>query len=150
MMRNQRQDAILKIIDEREIETQEELCDALAEQNIMVTQATISRDIKDLKLFKIVGNKKKYRYSHVTKSVSNVSDRMRSLFKESVLSIKSAGNLIVIRTIEGNGGNAGAIVDSMKLDCILGCVAGDDTVFVAVDNIKSVQSVVDILKNLMV
>ena len=90
MLRNARQAKILEIIAEKEIETQEELCAELNAMNLVVTQATISRDIRDLHLFKVAGNEKKYRYAHINEGENTVSANLRSLFKNCVISVQSA------------------------------------------------------------
>lgn len=118
---------ILEIISEREIETQKELCDALNEQNVLATQATISRDINELHLTKIAGKKKKYKYAYFGGGESGLSAKMCNLFKESVISIKNADNIIVIKTIAGGGSGVGMVIDKLSYPEVLGCVAGDDT-----------------------
>ena len=134
MLRSARHAKILEIISHNEIETQEELCELLEKQNIVVTQATISRDIRDLHLFKVAGIEKKYRYSYINDGESEVSPKMRNLFRECVLSVKAAQNLVVIKTLSGNGGNAGAVVDKLCYDEVVGSVAGDDTLLVVCED----------------
>ena len=135
MLRSARHAKILEIIAHNEIETQEELCDALNKLNYVVTQATISRDIRDLHLFKVAGISKKYRYAYINDGESEISPKMKSLFRDCVVSIKTAQNLVVIKTLTGNGANAGAVVDKLNHQEIVGSVAGDDTLLiVCVDN----------------
>ena len=111
MLRSARHAKILEIISSKEIETQEELCEELERQSIVVTQATISRDIRDLRLFKVAGVEKKYRYAYINENDSEISPKMRSLFRDCVVNVKCAQNLVVIKTLTGNGANAGAVVD---------------------------------------
>lgn len=146
MYRNARQAKILKIISKNEIETQEELCSELNKLNFNVTQATISRDIKDLKLFKVSGSVKKYKYASLEGAQEELSPRMINLFRESVISINHANNLIVIKTMRGNGQGGGSFVDSLQLDEIIGSVAGDDTVLVVVDSTEHTAAVADKLR----
>ena len=135
MLRSARHAKILEIITTQEIETQEELCAELERQNIVVTQATISRDIRDLRLFKVAGIEKKYRYTYITEGESEISPKMRSLFRDCVISVKAAQNLVVVKTLAGNGANAGAVVDKLNHEEVVGSVAGDDTLLiVCVDN----------------
>lgn len=135
MLRSSRHAKILEIISHKEIETQEELCTELNALNFVVTQATISRDIRDLHLFKVAGITKKYRYAYVNDGDSEISPKMKSLFRDCVVSVKSAQNLVVVKTLSGNGANAGAVVDKLNHDEIVGSVAGDDTLLiVCVDN----------------
>jgi transcriptional regulator of arginine metabolism len=133
----------LEIISSKEIETQEELCEELERQNIVVTQATISRDIRDLRLFKVAGVEKKYRYAYINESESEISPKMKSLFRDCVLSIKAAQNLVVIKTLVGNGANAGTVVDKLNHDEIVGSVAGDDTLLVVCQDNESAKAVVE-------
>jgi transcriptional regulator of arginine metabolism len=142
MLRSARHAKILEIISSKEIETQEELCEELERQNIVVTQATISRDIRDLRLFKVAGVEKKYRYAYINESDSEISPKMKSLVRECVLSIKAAQNLVVIKTLVGNGANAGTVVDKLNHNEIVGSVAGDDTLLVVCQDNESAQAVV--------
>lgn len=130
MLRSARHAKILEIISRKEIETQEELCAELNAMNLVVTQATISRDIRDLHLFKIAGIEKKYRYAYIKDGESEISPKMKSLFRDCVVSVKTAKNLVVIKTLTGNGSNAGAVVDKLSYDGIVGSVAGDDTLLI--------------------
>lgn len=135
MLKSARHAKILEIIKEKEIETQEELCAELNALNYVVTQATISRDIRDLRLLKVDGSEKKYRYAYINESDSEISDKMKGLFRECVLSVVAAQNIVVVKTLSGNGANAGIVIDKVKHDGIVGSVAGDDTVLVVcVDN----------------
>ena len=138
MLREARHAKILEIISHNEIETQEELCAELNRLNYVVTQATISRDIRDLHLFKVAGVEKKYRYAYINDGESEISPKMRSLFRDCVISLKSAQNLVVIKTLSGNGANAGAVVDKLNHEEIVGSVAGDDTLLVVChDNVAA-------------
>ena len=143
MLRSARHAKILEIISSKEIETQEELCEELERQNIVVTQATISRDIRDLRLFKVAGIEKKYRYAYINESESEISPKMRSLVRDCVLSVKAAQNLVVVKTLVGNGANAGAVVDKLNHDEIVGSVAGDDTLLIVCHDNASAQAVVE-------
>lgn len=129
MLRNARHNKILELIEEKEIETQEELCKELAEANFAVTQATVSRDVRELRLFKVAGTKKRYRYAAIGKGEEELSDKMRSLFQACIESIQTVGNIVVTKTLNGNGANAGVIIDMLKYSEIVGSIAGDDTVF---------------------
>ncbi|MCD7729683.1 MAG: arginine repressor [Clostridia bacterium] len=144
--RNDRQAKILEIISRMEIETQEELCTELNKQNFNVTQATISRDIKDLKLYKVAGTVKKYKYASLAADKESFSPRMLNIFRECVKSIDYANNLIIVKTMSGNGPTAGMFIDSLQSKNILGCVAGDDTVLVIVDGNENTPAVAGMLK----
>ena len=97
MHRNARQAAILEVISQKDIETQEELCNELNRLNFNVTQATISRDIKDLKLYKVAGTTKKYKYAYIEGDGDAVNNKMHNLFRECVQSINYANNIIIIK-----------------------------------------------------
>lgn len=145
MQRAKRQQKILEIIANKEIDTQEELCDELNRSNFRVTQATISRDVKELKLYKVAGVQKKYRYASLDVD-DGVNNRMTSLYKGCVLSINSANNLILVKTMRGNGSTVGVFVDSLKINEIIGSVAGDDTLLIVVDSNEHTPVVVTLLQ----
>ena len=143
MLRTARHAKILEIISTKEIETQEELCEELNKQNYVVTQATISRDIKDLHLFKVSGIEKKYRYAYIKDGEQEISPKMKSLFRDCLVSVKLAQNIVVIKTLAGNGANAGTVVDKLNYPEIVGSVAGDDTLLIVCTDNASAHSVVD-------
>lgn len=143
MLRSARHAKILELISQKEIETQEELCFELNQQNYVVTQATISRDIHDLHLFKVAGVEKKYRYAYIDNCESEISPKMKSLFRNCLLSVRAAKNLVVVKTLVGNGANAGAVVDKLNLTEIVGSVAGDDTLLVICDTDEGAEAVVE-------
>jgi transcriptional regulator of arginine metabolism len=146
MHRNARQATILDIISKKDIETQEELCAELNKLNFNVTQATISRDIKDLKLYKVAGTTKKYKYSYIESEGDAVNNKMRNLFRECVQSINAANNIIVIKTMRGNGSTAGTFVDSLQFSEVIGSVAGDDTLLIVVDSNEDTPIIVEKLR----
>jgi len=146
MQRSLRQQKILEIIATKEIDTQEELCEELNRANFNVTQATVSRDVKELKLYKVAGTTKKYKYASFETYFDSVTNRMTSLFKGCVLTINHANNLILVKTMRGNGATVGVFVDSLKINEILGCVAGDDTLLIVVDSNEHAQAVEDLLR----
>ena len=133
-MKNARQTAILSIIEQNDIETQEELAGKLRDMGIVVTQATVSRDIKELRLLKVLSGSGGYKYATADKAEHGLSERFVRMFKDSVLSVSSAGNIVVLKTLSGSANVAGEAIDSMRLPEILGTMAGDNTVFVVVQN----------------
>ena len=143
MLRSARHAKILEIISTKEIETQAELCAELNARNLVVTQATISRDIRDLHLFKVAGIEKKYRYAYINDGESEISPKMKNLFRECVLSVRAAKNLVVVKTLAGNGANAGAVVDKLNYGEIVGSVAGDDTLLIVCEVDETAQRVVE-------
>ena len=149
MLRSARHAKILELISRKEIETQEELCAELNAMNLVVTQATISRDIRDLHLFKVAGIDKKYRYAYINDGESEISPKMKSLFRDCVLSVKAAKNLVVVKTMSGNGANAGAVVDKLNYVGIVGSVAGDDTLLIVCEDDDSAVAVVEKIVDFM-
>ena len=130
-MKFQRQAKILDLIEHNEIETQEELSTRLCSLGYETTQATVSRDIKELRLVKALSSCGKYYYTtSVKEAESSFSGRLRNIFRECVTNIESAQNMVVIKTLPGLGGAAAMAMDSMKIPNIVGTLGGDDTVFV--------------------
>lgn len=129
-MKTVRQVAILDIIEKQDIETQEDLAEALRQRGIGVTQATVSRDIKELRLVKTLSRAGKYRYSTGSENISDMSSKFYSLFGDSVLSVESAQNMLVIRCMVGMAQAVCASLDSMHWPAFVGTLAGDDTIFI--------------------
>ena len=149
MLRAARHTKILELIAMKEIETQEELCEELNKLNLVVTQATISRDIKELRLYKVAGTQKKYRYAYISDVKSGISQKMQYLFKNCVLAIKCAQNILVVKTLEGNGANAGSVIDKLDYPEVVGSVAGDDTVLVVCQDDEAARNVCDKLNEFL-
>ena len=130
-MKKRRQAKILDIIKNFNIETQEELQERLRESGFEVTQATISRDIKELRLVKELSDNGRYIYSSGKKSsTDSVSSRAAGIFADSVISVDNAINIVCIKCFSGMASAACAAIDSMQWNDVLGTVAGDDTIFV--------------------
>lgn len=129
-MKKRRQAKILELISQNEIETQEELQAALLSYGYEVTQATISRDIKELRLVKDLSSKGRYAYSAGKKLNEAITHRAGGIFCESIISIDYALNTVVIKCFSGMANAACAAIDSMNLQEILGTIAGDDTIFI--------------------
>ncbi len=149
MARNSRQSKILEIITTNEIETQEELVSALKAADFDVTQATISRDIKELGLIKILSDNKKYKYATVNGSVQQVSSKVMSIFKECVISVKNAMNLVVVKVLKGTGGLVSNLIDQLSLSQVLGCTYGDDTVMIITSDTDDAYHIKDKLNELL-
>ena len=130
-MKNQRQAKILEIISNRNVETQEQLLAALQEAGFRGTQATISRDIKELRIIKEQTNMGTYRYATSSNELSgSFSNRMNTIFRECVVSFDYAQNIVVIHTLPGLASAAASAIDAMNISAVLGSLAGDDTVMV--------------------
>jgi transcriptional regulator of arginine metabolism len=130
-MKSQRQAKILEIISTQNIETQEQLLAVLQAQGFRGTQATISRDIKELRIVKELTNLGTYRYTTSSNEVSgSFSAKLNTIFRECVIGFDYAQNIIVIRTLPGLASAAGSAIDAMNLNLVVGTLAGDDTVMV--------------------
>ncbi|MDD2428935.1 MAG: arginine repressor [Eubacteriales bacterium] len=149
-MKSARQTAILSLVEQQDIRTQEELAQRLKEMGIKVTQATVSRDIKELRLLKVLSSGGGYKYATADQAEHGISERFVRMFVDSVISIVSAGNIIIIRTLAGSANVAGEAIDSMRWPEILGTISGDNTIMVVVRSEADTQVVVekfnDILK----
>lgn len=141
-MKAKRHAMITKLISSQNIETQEELAKELGEHGYAVTQATVSRDIKELRLIKVLTAEGRYKYATVEKAEADLQERFIRMFSNCVLSISGAGNLVVINTISGSASAAGEAVDSLKWPEILGTIAGDNTIFIAIRDGKSVTEII--------
>lgn len=136
-MKSKRQSAILEIIENFDIETQEELIDSLRREGFNVTQATISRDIRELKLTKVTAENGKYKYVLPgTKSAPTGQHIYSNTVASSIISVEYAMNIIVVKTYPGMAQAVAAGIDSHHINGVMGCVAGDDTIFVAVRNVE--------------
>ena len=132
-MKNDRQKAILDIIAAHNIETQEELGAQLQQHGFRVTQATISRDIKELHLIKVQAERGVYKYAVNEASAVLNTERMVRIFREVVVSVQGSGNIVVINTLSGSGPAAGEAIDNFGIEEIIGSLAGDNTVFVVTE-----------------
>ena len=141
-MKAKRQAMIREIIESQSIQTQEELAEALRGRGMVVTQATVSRDIKEMHLLKVLSDDGGYRYATMEKNEQGMNDRLIRMLSDSVVEINSANNLIVIRTLPGSAHVAGEAVDSLRWPEILGTIAGDNTILVIVRSNDEVDSVI--------
>ena len=148
-MKATRQKAILEIIRQQDINTQEELAAALKKLNFNVTQATVSRDIKELRLLKTLSNEGVYRYTMVENVEHTLDERFRRIFGESVLSVSSAYNQVVIRTLTGSANVAAEMLDSLGWTEVLGTLAGDNTVLLIVRSMDDVDEVLSKINDML-
>ena len=127
-MKNVRQSEILNIVRTRDIDTQEQLLAELRARGFTTTQATISRDIKELRLVKELTGSGGYRYALSERKTASTSDtRLRNIFKEGVISVDVAQNIVVVRTMPGLASAACSALDNMEIEGVVGTLAGDDT-----------------------
>ena len=139
-MKSGRQNIILEIISQRDIETQHQLLAALAERGIKSTQATLSRDIKDMRLVKELGPNGNYRYVPASKNESDdFEQRLKKIFRESVISYDVAQNLFILKTLPGLAPAACSAIDGMDIHGLVGTLAGDDTAFLAMRDNEAAQ-----------
>lgn len=129
-MKYDRHSKILELIESNVIETQEELAEKLKSSGFDVTQATVSRDIKELRLIKVLAENGRYKYAAINTPDANITGRLRTIFAESVTNIDFAMNIIVIKTLSGMAQAAAAAIDAMNWPEIVGSIAGDDTIMV--------------------
>lgn len=140
-MKSKRQALILDIIEHNDLDTQEELALELEKNGVKVTQATISRDIKELSLIKVPDAKGGYKYAAAKQGEKSALDRHLRIFRDTVTNITDAGNLIVLKTISASAQAAAEIIDNLSWPEIVGTIAGDNTVLVIVKNIEDVSDV---------
>ena len=148
MKKSDRLNLILKIIKENEISNQEELTEFLNKSGCEVSQATVSRDISELGLIKVSGVDKKTKYFHAIAISQNFSKKNIDLFRQVTTSIVVANNLVVVKTLQGNGSSAGYTVDSMNIPQILGTIAGDDTLVIIAKDVSDAEIISQILRGL--
>ena len=149
-MKSQRQAKILEIISNRDVETQEQLLAALQEAGFRGTQATISRDIKELRIIKEQTSMGTYRYATSSSELSGTfSNRMNTIFRECVVSFDYAQNLVVIHTLPGLASAAASAIDAMNMSAVLGSLAGDDTVMVVMRDMNTAATFCHEIQNLL-
>lgn len=141
-MKYSRHAKILELIEKYHIETQEELAEKLKEHGMDVTQATVSRDIKELRLIKVMSDNGSYRYASISPNESNISNKLLRVFAESFVSCDYANNLLVVKTLPGMAQAAASAVDSLKWADIVGTIAGDDTIMIACRTEKIAEELV--------
>lgn len=147
-MKTVRQVAILDIIEKQEIETQEELASALNARGIRVTQATVSRDIKELRLLKVL-TLRQVQIRNGDQADNNLTDRFIRMLAESLLSVSSANNLIVVKTLSGSANVAAEALDSMHWPEVLGTLAGDNTVLLIIRSNEETITVTSRIREMM-
>ncbi len=130
--KKERLQKILEIISEQDIETQDELLQALRASGVEVTQATVSRDIRELRLTKTHTSGGRQRYTAVQEGDRGLGDKYTRVMQDAVVSVVQAQNILVIKTVSGMAMAVAAALDALKFNEVVGCIAGDDTIFVAV------------------
>ena len=147
-MKSTRHNLILEIIENKDIETQEELAEELKNHGVRVTQATVSRDIKELRLLKVLSENGGYKYATVERAEKGMNDRFARILAESIVSIDCVGNLMVLKTLSASAAAAGEAIDSMKWSEVLGTIAGDNTLLIIGRSDEAIEMLQSRINNL--
>ena len=147
-MKIKRHSKIIELINTYDIETQEELAQRLEESGFVVTQATVSRDIRDLKLSKVVYGDGKQKYSLMPKQ-DGISEKYVRILKEAFISMDMAQNILVLKTVSGMAMAVAAALDSLQMNEIVGCIAGDDTIIAAIRSVDDTVVVMERIRKLI-
>ena len=148
-MKTKRQTKMLELIKKHDIETQEELSDFLQKEGYQVTQATVSRDIRELKLTKVAMSNGRQMYAALTEVNEDLSEKYTRVFRDAFVSMDMAQNILVIKTVSGMAMAVAAAIDAMHLHEIVGCIAGDDTIMCAVRSVDDTIAVMGRLRKLV-
>lgn len=148
-MKIKRHSKILDLIQTYQIETQEELADLLSSQGVDVTQATVSRDIKELKLIKVPTEDGRSIYASVNSTNNMLSDRLIQILKSTIISVDYANNMVVIKTLTGMANAAAEALDSLEIKDVVGTIAGDNTIFTLTRSEEKAIEVIDQLKKVV-
>ena len=148
-MKSARHNLILEIIEDKDIETQEGLAEELKNHGVKVTQATVSRDIKELRLLKVLSEHGGYKYATVERAEKGMNDRFIRILTESIVSIECVDNLMVIKTLSASANAACEAIDSMKWNEILGTIAGDTTLLIIGRSPEAIETIQQRFNNLI-
>ena len=148
-MKRKRHEKIIELIERYDIETQEELADHLVEEGFQVTQATVSRDIRELKLSKVPGREGRQKYVLLNNQQHQMAEKYVGILREAFISMDRAQNILVVKTVSGMAMAAGAALDSIGWKEIVGCIAGDDTVMCAIRTAEDTKTVMAELEKIV-
>lgn len=148
-MKTNRQSKIIEIIQKNEVETQDELSALLEKDGFRVTQATVSRDIRELKLTKIPSAGGRQKYAVITDAPENLSKKYERVLREGFLSMDMAQNILVIKTVSGMASAVCAAIDAMKMREIVGSIAGDDTIMCAIRTVDDTYAVMKKIRRIV-
>lgn len=148
-MKSARHNLILEIIENKDIETQEELAEELKLHGVKVTQATVSRDIKELRLLKVLSEHGGYKYATVERAEKGMNDRFIRILTESIVNIECVGNLMVVKTLSASASAACEAIDSMKWNEVLGTIAGENTVLVIGRSEEAIETILGRVNSLI-
>lgn len=147
--KNERQSRILALIKEQKVGTQDDLVSALRAQGFEVTQATVSRDIKELGIVKVTSGNGSQHYVPMERSGEIAAGRLMKVFSEAVISCENAGNMVVIKTLPGMAQASASALDSMRMLDVVGSIAGDDTVFIVTKKPSQAASLADSIRKIL-
>ncbi len=148
-MKGKRQEKILELIREYDIETQDDLTKRLQKAGFSTTQGTISRDIRDLKLTKVMGENGKQKYTSIQNDNLHVSSKYKRVLSEGIVHMESAENILVVRTVPGMAMACAAAIDSIRIQGIVGCIAGDDTIMCVIKTTQQIPAVMEKMYSLL-
>jgi transcriptional regulator of arginine metabolism len=148
-MKISRQSKIIELINKYDIETQEELADRLMKDGYNVTQATVSRDIRELKLTKVAVDGGRQKYIVLQKSEPGMSEKYTRVLRDGFVSMDMAQNIMVVKTVPGMAMAVAAALDALQLNSIVGCIAGDDTIMCAICTVEDTIAVMEKLNKLL-
>lgn len=148
-MKKTRHGKIIELIQKYDVETQEELAARLREAGFAVTQATVSRDIRELKLSKVSGAGGRQKYVVLKQDESHMEDKYIRVLRDGFVSMDMAQNILVMKTVSGMAMASAAALDALKFPEIVGCIAGDDTIFLAVRTVEETRALMEKLQELV-
>lgn len=146
-LKSRRHDKILEIISEKDIETQEDLAEALRDAGFDVTQATVSRDIKNLRLIKMQSSTGKYKYAVPKADTNRLADKLANILENAVIDVENVDKMVVVKTFTGGASAAAEAIDNLGFENIAGTVAGDNTIFILVRTIDGAEAIVASIKD---
>ncbi|MDD3403829.1 MAG: arginine repressor [Hespellia sp.] len=148
-MKDNRHAKIIELIHKNDVETQEELAELLNQDGFKVTQATISRDIRMLKLTKVTGDNGKQKYIQQKGNEQNINEKYMRVLKDGYVSMDMAQNILVIKTVSGMAMAVAAAIDAMNWHEVVGCIAGDDTIMCAIRSVEDTVNVMDKVRKIV-
>lgn len=148
-MKSKRHSKIIDIISEKDIETQEDLAEELKAAGFDVTQATVSRDIKSLKLIKTQDSRGRYKYSIIKSESNDMVDKLTSILKNTVNKAENVNNMVIVKTLTGSASAAAEAIDSLSLGEVAGTIAGDNTIFIVVRDAERAKALVENIQKML-
>lgn len=148
-MKSKRHSKIIEIINSKSVETQDELAEELKLAGFDVTQATVSRDIKTLRLIKTQDTDGRYKYSIINQERNDMVDKLTSIFTNSVIHVENIDKMVVVKTLSGSASAAAEAIDTLQLGEIAGTIAGDNTIFIVVRTLEKAEELVDRMLKMM-